>query len=504
MYKKSSKRLLIFIVAYNAKNTLYNVLKRIPQSIYQYDYQILIIDDSSKDETFKFGLEYKHRHPELNIEILYNPEHQGYGGNQKLGYEYAIRCGFDVIVLLHGDGKYAPEILEDLALPVLYDEVDVVLGSRMIRPWGALKGGMPLYKFIGNRILTWVQNLILATNLSEFHSGYRAYSVKAISEIPFKFNTNDFHFDSEIIIQLILKKFRIKETPIPTYYGNEICYVKGAKYAWNVIRTTINSRLQCMGIFYRRKFDIDNTSCLYDLKLGYTSSHTMALEEIQNNSKVLDIGSGDGLFAEKLKEKNCSVYGLDSREPLNPMLLDYFKSIDLNQKRIELRIEEFDYILLLDVIEHLMSPENLLSDLRELAKTKKPTIIITVPNIAFFITRFRLFMGEFQYGKQGILDLTHYRLFTKSSILNILKEYGYKIICVKGIPAPYPKAFGDNLFSRFLLAFNSFLIGINKNLFSYQIYLKTEPLPTVTDLLKETLINSNKLSIKHIKKNHGS
>ena len=111
MCKKSSKRLLIFIVAYNAKNTLYNVLKRIPESIYQYDYQILIIDDSSKDETFKLGLEYKHRHPELNIEILYNPEHQGYGGNQKLGYEYAIRCGFDVIVLLHGDGKYAPEIL---------------------------------------------------------------------------------------------------------------------------------------------------------------------------------------------------------------------------------------------------------------------------------------------------------------------------------------------------------------------------------------------------------
>jgi glycosyltransferase involved in cell wall biosynthesis len=124
--------------------------------------------------------------------VLYNPVNQGYGGNQKIGYHYAIENGFDFVALLHGDGQYAPEMLGALTEPLRQGEADAVFGSRMLVRGDALKGGMPLYKFLGNRILTSVQNRLLGTKLSEFHSGYRVYRVSAIKALPFDRNSNVF------------------------------------------------------------------------------------------------------------------------------------------------------------------------------------------------------------------------------------------------------------------------------------------------------------------------
>ena len=139
---------------------------------------------------------------------------------------------------MHGDGQYAPERLPDLLQPLLAGEADAVFGSRMMASGGARRGGMPLYKWMGNKILTRIQNRLLKTSFSEFHSGYRIYSVRALAGIPFDKNTNDFHFDTEIIIQLVRAGLRIKELPIPTYYGDEICHVNGLKYALDVVRVT--------------------------------------------------------------------------------------------------------------------------------------------------------------------------------------------------------------------------------------------------------------------------
>ena len=150
------------------------------------------------------------------MRALFNPVNQGYGGNQKLGYHYAIEKGFDFVALLHGDGQYAPECLPRLLDPLRRGEADAVMGSRMLPGGGALKGGMPLYKFIGNKVLTWLENRLLRTDLSEFHSGYRVYSVEALRAIPFDRNSNDFHFDTEIIIQLQIAARTIREMPIPT------------------------------------------------------------------------------------------------------------------------------------------------------------------------------------------------------------------------------------------------------------------------------------------------
>ena len=195
------KRVLIFVVAYNAERTIARVVARIPASLAQYHTEILVIDDGSGDQTFaEARTAQKAAGGPFHLTVLYNPVSQGYGGNQKIGFHYAIENGFDIVALLHGDGQYAPECLPDLLQPLLAGEADAVLGSRMMTRYAALKQGMPLYKFAGNKILTGIQNRVLHASLSEFHSGYRLYSVSELAALPFERNTNDYHFDTEILI----------------------------------------------------------------------------------------------------------------------------------------------------------------------------------------------------------------------------------------------------------------------------------------------------------------
>ncbi|PYO44942.1 MAG: glycosyltransferase family 2 protein [Gemmatimonadetes bacterium] len=195
-------RLLIFIVAYNAERTIQDVLARIPHGLADdYHVEVLVIDDSSPDQTFERGEEVRGSQTlPFKLHVLFNPINQGYGGNQKIGFHFAIERDFDFVALVHGDGQYAPECLPGLVEPLAKGEADAVFGSRMMESRGALSGGMPLYKFVGNKILTAAQNRLLRLRLSEFHSGYRVYSVDALRRIPFSLNTNDFHFDTEIII----------------------------------------------------------------------------------------------------------------------------------------------------------------------------------------------------------------------------------------------------------------------------------------------------------------
>jgi glycosyltransferase involved in cell wall biosynthesis len=478
-----STRLLILIVAYNDVATIQTVLSRIPPTISAHPYRILIIDDSSSDKTFESALQYKMDNPDLDIDILYNPQSQGYGGNLKIGFQYAIDHAFDMVALLHGNGKYAPEVLDDLITPVLQNDADVVLGSRLTKPLKALKEGMPLYKYVGNRILTRAQNYLLGASLTEFHSGYRVYSVAALKSVPFAYNTNDYHFDTEIVIQFMLKGLRISEVEIPAYSSYEINLRNGIAYAWRVLQTTMTSCLNRMGIFFDRKYDVSDDAEWYSLKLGYASSHSAVLNKIAPGSKVLDIGCGSGQFAEKLKEKGCYVHGLDWLDLEEPANFDLFTRLDLNRDDVDLPREEYDFILLLDVIEHLLRPEKLLEDLREQVKGEKPIIMITVPNVAFFLVSLRLLFGQFRYGKQGVLDLTHRRLYTFKSIRESLVQSGYEIEGIKGIPAPYPKALGYNLMSRMLIALNSFLIKFSRSFFSYQVLVTAKPLPTLADLI---------------------
>jgi glycosyltransferase involved in cell wall biosynthesis len=250
-------RLCVFVIAYHAEATLRRVLDRIPRGVFDtFDCEVLIVDDASVDRTYQIGSEYRDAHPDLPITVLQNPVNKGYGGNQKVGYAYAIERGFDIVAMLHGDGQYAPEELPRLLLPLARGEADAVFGSRMMERFAALRGGMPLYKFVGNKVLTKVENLLLGTQLSEFHSGYRIYSVSALQSLPLELNSDEFDFDTEIIIQLLNGQFRIVELPIPTFYGDEISRVNGLKYAKNIVRAVIQNAFHRSGFFYQERFDV--------------------------------------------------------------------------------------------------------------------------------------------------------------------------------------------------------------------------------------------------------
>ncbi|HVT94600.1 MAG TPA: bifunctional glycosyltransferase/class I SAM-dependent methyltransferase [Bryobacteraceae bacterium] len=488
-------RVLIFVVAYNAEKTVAAVVHRIPCSLLDsYRVDILIIDDASADATFEQSHLLSSQGSPFPVYALYNPVNQGYGGNQKIGYHYALRQGYDFVALLHGDGQYAPECLPALLEPMRRGEAAAVFGSRMLPPSGALRGGMPVYKFLGNRILTWLENRLLRTSFSEFHSGYRIYSTHALASIPFDRNSNDFHFDTEIIIQLLVARHRILELPIPTYYGDEISHVNGLSYAWHVVGAAIKARLQHAGIVYDRKFDCAPPGVSpYLPKLSYHSPHFLALKKVHEGSRVLDIGCASGYLAHALSvEKGCRVDGIDSMDAQAKGLAAFYKH-DLNDGLPRIPYEHYDVVLLLDVVEHLAHPEAFLDELRRVfSLNPKAEVMISTANIGFFIPRLALMLGQFNYGKRGILDLTHTRLFTFSSFRRTLMQAGFEILEMQGIPGPFPLALGDNFFSRMLVQINRFLIRISRGLFSYQIFSRIRPLPSLDSLLNAAEYQSRK------------
>ncbi len=487
---RRAPRLLVFIVAYYAESTLQSVLDRIPARVREeYDCEVLVVDDASEDRTFRIGREYRQAHPEVSLTVLRNEINQGYGGNQKVGYTYAIERGFDIVVLLHGDGQYAPEELPKLLAPLRDGRADAVLGSRMMTTFGALRGGMPLYKYVGNRVLTALQNKLLRTNLSEFHSGYRAYSVRALRDLRFQLNSNDFHFDTEIIIQLLATGQRIVELPIPTHYGSEICYVNGLRYAKDVLLVTLQSVAHKAGVFHQRRFEPvargAQGNSQYDIKLGYPSSHQFALDAVPAGSRVLDIGAGPGGMAQELVKKGCQVAVVDQFPAMDaPGEVEVLQQ-DLNDPPA-FDARKYDYLLMLDVIEHLKDPEQYLEQHGDQYDYALRKLVLTTPNIAFVVQRLMLALGQFNYGGSGILDRTHTRLFTFRSLRQLLLDAGLRIHQVKGVPAPWPKVLGDGWLGRTAVRLNQLLIGVSKTLFSYQIFVVAECAPKARFILKDS------------------
>lgn len=479
-------RLLVFIVAYNADRTIGWVLSRIPTTLMdRYELEVLIIDDASADETFltaEAGLS-QADYP-FRTTLLRNPVNQGYGGNQKLGFQYAITQGFDVVALVHGDGQYAPECLPELLKLIETGEADAVFGSRMIESGQARKGGMPLYKYVGNRVLTAFQNRLLRTDFSEFHSGYRVYTTKSLRAVPFRLNTDVFHFDTQIIIQLLIAGQRIREVPIPTYYGDEICHVDGLRYAWDVVLSTIKMRCQEYGIFYERVYDCAPVSAShYESKLGFKSPHRYVVDTLPRDARVVDLGGGNGVVAEAAFRNGCSVRVYDQEPVALSHGIETVKH-DLNQPLPEDALAKADYVLLLDVIEHLSDPESFVENLRDrLDLSRETRILASTGNVAFLLTRLSLITGMFNYGKRGILDLTHRRLFTIASFHRLFKQAGFEIVEAAYLPGPFPLAFGDGILGKLALAVNNLGLKIASGLFAYQLVLTVQKLPTLEELL---------------------
>ena len=347
---------------------------------------------------------------------------------------------------------------------------------------------MPLYKWIGNQILTAFQNRMLGTRLSEFHSGYRLYATKALAQIPFERNTNNFHFDTEIIIQLVLKNLQIAELPIPTYYGDEICHVNGMKYAADVFRSTVKARLCGIHLFYDRKFDVNPETARHSDKLGFPSSQTFAVEACATGKNILQLGIGHANVAAELRRRACRVTAIDFAA--NELTENSAAIYSAASPSLPANLPAYDQILLMDLIEHLHDPENFMDALRKETAGRRPEVIITSANIAFFVTRIMLALGQFNYSRKGILGIGHRRLFTFKSLRALLEQAGYEILEARGVPAPFPLAIGSKFWGRVLLKANQLLLKISKSLFAYQVCIRARALPDSRHLLQETISGS--------------
>lgn len=229
-------KVVVVLPAYNAAATLTQTVQEIDRSIVD---EIILVDDASRDETVAIARQLGLSH------IIVHPENRGYGANQKTCYRAALDMNADIIIMLHPDYQYTPKLLPVMAHMIASGLYDVVLGSRILGGT-ALKGGMPLYKYIANRALTFFQNLLLGAKLSEYHTGYRAYHKRVLLAIPWQYNSDDFIFDNEFLSQVIYAGFRIGEVSCPTRYfpeASSINFPRSVQYGLGVLRVSIQHLL---------------------------------------------------------------------------------------------------------------------------------------------------------------------------------------------------------------------------------------------------------------------
>lgn len=462
----------ILVVAYNASETLHRTLDRIPESFRPRISEIMIMDDASRDETFEAGAEWARNNPGLRTTVLRHTKNLGYGGNQKAGYKLAIERGLDIVVLLHGDGQYAPEYLPEMVEPLLRGEADAVFGSRMLSEGGARKGGMPLYKLLGNRVLTSIENRMLGTGLSEFHSGYRAYSVKALCEVPFEYNSDAFDFDTQIIVQLVHAGKHIAEIPIPTFYGDEICYVNGLKYARDVIKDVRTYKRVSKG-FGTSDWVPKAAERSFEAGDGSNRAVLLSLLATMEPARILDLECADGDFARQAGELGHTVVGIaGAQSPDVAARMAEFYQADLEYGIPAEVGTGYDVVVIADVLEQLTYPSRLL---RDIWKVLRPggQVLLSVPNFGHWYPRTKVLFGRFGYDRRGVLDETHLRFFTLRTLRRLVVETGFDILEEHATGLPLAALFAKP--PRALARLDARLARLRPSAFAYQHIMRLTP-----------------------------
>lgn len=232
--------------AYHAGRTLEATWRELPHEIVD---EVIVVDDASDDDTVAVARA-------LGLEVILHPRNMGYGANQKTCYAEALARRADIVVMVHPDYQYDPRLVTAMAAMIGSDVYDMVIGSRILGG-GALRGGMPIWKYVANRILTLVENLLLGAKLSEYHSGYRAYARALLDAMPWQRNSDDFVFDNEILAQAIVAGFRIGEISVPTRYfaeASSIDFPRSVRYGFGVVRTSVLACLARLGLYRHRLF----------------------------------------------------------------------------------------------------------------------------------------------------------------------------------------------------------------------------------------------------------
>ena len=484
MFSANGKRLGVFVISYNAEKFIGDTLRRIPEDVWREVEVVYVVDDCSQDETTRVAI--SHAEHKDKIVVFRNRVNRRYGGNQKFGYQYAMDRGLDAVVMLHGDGQYAPELLPEMFAPFVNgDDADVVIGSRMINRKDALAGGMPKYKYVANIFLTKVENLLSGLSMSEFHSGYRGYSTKFLRRIPLWKASDEWHFDSHILFQAKQADAKITEFPIPTKYGDEVCHVNGVAYGLNCLASAFTFRLHRWGVIHLGRYDLKPANTAEARKFDDPfSSHSLVINRLEKmkseGMRVLDCGFGCAAIASKLKPAGALIDGIDLDPAViaeNGHLFERVIQKDLNRVDEAGIDKKYDIVLLADVLQYLVSPADFLSRMKKYL-VKGGSLIVVVPNFVNFSTRWMIFWGSFPLHHRGILDEKALHFYTARQLMVLLRRTGWQVKeqTVSSVPLMMLFPFLKYKFFRPLLyVFRGFTKAF-KGLFGYQlIYVCKNP-----------------------------
>jgi len=478
----AAPRFCLFLCDCLDADAIRKTLSRIPAELDDWFEEIVIMLDRASGGSLSAAGELQGE-SRFELQFHHPPRDSGFGAVRKAAFEYALREGFDQIIVMRGDSTHPPEKLPELIQLALEDPARFVLAT----PRGAGRSSSPLR--LSHRVSTFVQNRILGMRLHGYRTSFRLYPSEAIARIPFQLNADDSLFDVEIIIQMRALGIPIHEVPLIDREAGDIEDDRAdARLDLLACATAIGYRFHQIHLTRNGRFMVDR-DIHYTLKRSRTGSHAQIIWAIAEGSTVLDLGCSNGLLARPLLEKNVRVTGVDAEpgERLSKDLAEYYQcDLDLPLELPYGRV--FDYVVCADVIEHLRNRGQLLRSARRYLKADGK-LIISTPNIALWFYRLSLAVGRFEYGPRGILDETHVHLYTGSTFRREVERAGFTVLRQRVTSLPFEVVFESTGRSRFVRSLEFVyhqLACFWPSMFAYQHILEAQ----ITTLDEESTIRS--------------
>lgn len=474
------QRVLVAVIPADDGDAL-SLLRRMPASLLARDsVEFLSFADPSADKAQDELWSWIERHGRHRFTVLHRPEDRGHGVCCKLACLAGIRNGDDFVVLVRSDAVCSPGVLVDMLDLRSRAGADIVLASS--GGAGAVTGvGDPASVPVRSPLLARVLSRLTGVPLDGFPLIALGCSTALLESVPFESNTDGALFEFELLLQAAHCGEQSAQAQVRVAPGPVAGTTSGLADACRALCTALRFRLHRIGVFCLLKYRSRHPSRYEDKTDSLYTSHLMALDVVRQRqpSRLLDIGCGPGFVARRCEQLGVEVTGMDVVEPASGMMMTHFVWADLEKAELPVRLGDYDMALLLDVIEHLAEPEDFLFALRdtlspELGHQAGPLLVLTTPNVAFVGIRVNLLFGRFSYAERGILDITHRRLFTRSSLLRALRDCGYAIERVVPVAVPFEAVIGGRL-GRVLGIVGRTLAGVWPTMFAFQFMVLCRP-----------------------------